>query len=100
MTIEYKQTQGAGINWPESQDQGGQWHRQSRDRRGQDCIQIRIQFTTLQWTNAGDDITLEAQPESPPAFFSPSDSDANSRVELFSSLRDIPIYKAHGEKLG
>ncbi len=61
---------------------------------------LSIPITTLQWSGAGDDIILDLQPDSPPALSSSNDSNAKNRVVLFSTLGDIPIHNARGDKLG
>ncbi|MGB8852115.1 MAG: hypothetical protein WCC69_00940 [Pirellulales bacterium] len=57
-------------------------------------------ITRLQWNGAGGDIVVDAQPGTPPALSSPSDFGDTSRVVLFSTLGDIPIHNARGDKLG
>jgi len=71
MVNDYEPIQGTGANGSECRDQGGQWPNPPRGRRAQDCIPIRIQFTTLRWNSAGGNITLDAQLSEPPAFFRP-----------------------------
>ncbi|MCE9555700.1 MAG: hypothetical protein K8T91_20310 [Planctomycetes bacterium] len=61
---------------------------------------LSMPITKLQWTNAGGDIVVNTQPGTPSALSSPSDPDDTSRVVLFSTLGDIPIHNARGDKLG
>jgi sporulation protein YlmC with PRC-barrel domain len=61
---------------------------------------LSLPITRLQWTSAGGDIVVDAHPATPPARSSPSESEGTSRVVLFSTLGDIPIHNARGDKLG
>ena len=48
----------------------------------------------------GGDIVVATRPGTPPALSSPSDPEGMSRVVLFSTLGDIPVHNARGDKLG
>jgi sporulation protein YlmC with PRC-barrel domain len=61
---------------------------------------LSLPITALQWTSAGGDTVLDAQPDKPPAPSLSNDPNAKSRVVLFSTLSDIPVHNAGGDKLG
>ena len=61
---------------------------------------LSIPFSALQWSSAGGDIVLDTQPDKPPALSTPNDPNSKSRVVLFSTLGDIPVRNARGDKLG
>jgi sporulation protein YlmC with PRC-barrel domain len=61
---------------------------------------LSMPITRLQWPHAGGDIVVDTQPGAPPARPAPSDPEDTSRVVSFSTLGDIPIHNARGDKLG
>jgi sporulation protein YlmC with PRC-barrel domain len=61
---------------------------------------LSMPIARLQWTSASGDIVVDAQPDTPPPLPSPSAPEDTSRVVLLSTLGDIPIHNARGDKLG